>query len=211
MRATPLLALFSLGCPRGPGDGNTVTGVLGGEPFDPATVVFDEYSAGPDDSATSEQQLMLVLADAPEACPLLGPLFHYAWLRCESACSGLLEHQDSWPGAELRVVWVSLVVDQDVEAAYVLASSDGPGLFTATYRSVDLDRLADMDQDGCFAACTEDYNFLLGDQGSASVGDFEVDRYSPDLLEGELDLLFSQGDVKARFEASVCAMGLHGP
>ena len=212
MRALPLLAICLLGCPRDPSDGIVVTGQLGGEAFDPATVVFDQYGAAPDDSAEPElQQLMLVLADAPDACPLLGPLFHLGWLRCESACSGLLAEQALWPAGELRVLWIGLTADQDIEAAYTLARSDGPGSFTASYRRVDLSCLEGLDQDACFAACTEDYAFLVTDQGLASVGDLEIRGYSSQLLEGELDLLFSQGDVQARFEAPACEMGLHGP
>lgn len=212
MRIVPLSLLFLLGCPRGPSDGTTVTGQLEGEVFDPATVVFDVYGASPDDSAAPEQrQLMLVLADAPEACPLLGPLFHYAWLRCESACAGLYANQDLWPSEPMRVLWLSLTEDDALEASYSLASSDGPGLFTAEYRPVDLSRLAELDQAGCYAACTEDYGFLLTGQGRASLGELEISAYSVSSLEGELDVLFSEGEVEARFAAPACDMGLHGP
>jgi hypothetical protein len=212
MRLTLLPPLLLLGCPGGPGDGTTVTGQLEGEIFDPATVVFDAYGASPDDSAAPEQQqLMLVLADAPEACPLLGPLFHYAWLRCESACAGLYANQDLWPAEPLRVLWISLTEDAALESSYTLASSAGPGLFTAEYRPVDLGRLAELDEAGCFAACTEDYGFLFTAQGRASLGDLEISHHSSSVLEGELDVLFSEGEVEARFSAPACDMGLHGP
>jgi len=212
MRAIPFLALTMMGCPSTGSDGTTVIGDLGGEAFNPDTVVFDVYGAGPEDSAApDDQQFMLVFADAPDACPLLGPLFHYWWLRCESACEGLLANQDLWPDGELRMLWVGITVDQDLEDAYTLANDDGPGLFTTTYRPVDLSRLEGLDQTGCFDACTADYGFLLTEQSRANVGDLELRGYSDELLEGELDVLLSEGEVQARFDAPQCDMGLHGP
>ena len=211
MRTAPLLLLTLMACPRGPSDGNYVTGELGGEIFDPDTVVFDSYGRGPQDTADPEQQLMLVLADAPDACSLLEPLFHYWWLRCESTCAGLYAIQDQWPTGELRVLWMGITPEDEVEAAYSLAASDGPGMFTATYRPVDLSVLSDMDEATCFDTCSEDYGFLLTDQGRASIGDLEVTGWNSARLDGSLDLLFSQGDVQADFEAPSCAMGLHGP
>ncbi len=212
MRICPLILAALIGCPRPDGDGTRVTGELGGEAFLPGTVVFDEFGAGPGDTASPEQQeLMLVLADGPEICPLLGPLFHYSWLRCESACEGLYAGQALWPSGELRTVWVDAVVDGEVEAAYQLARDEGPGLFTATYRSFDISPLAELDQQGCFDTCSADYGFLMVEQVVASVGDLEIDAYSIDQLDGELDLLFSPGDVQASFEAPWCPMGLHNP
>jgi hypothetical protein len=212
MRISPLLLLPLLACPRGPDDGNTVTGQLEGEVFDPDTVVFDSYGASPDDSAAPEQrQLMLVLADAPEACALLGPLFHYWWLRCESTCAGLYANQDLWPDEPLRVLWIGLTEDEGLEASYELATSSGPGLFTADYLPVDLSPLQELDEAGCYDACTADYGFLLTGQGRASLGELSINRYGASLLEGELDLLFSEGEVQARFAAPSCDMGLHGP
>jgi hypothetical protein len=212
MRTLSLLATLLIGCPGGAGDGNIVTGDLSGEGFDAATLVFDEYGAAPDDSAAPEQQqLMLVLADEPEVCPLLGPLFHYKWLRCESTCAGLLEHQDLWPSDTLRVLWVEITVDEQLEGLYELSNAGGPGLFSADYRPVDLSVLEGMDQEACYTACTEDFGFLLTEQGSASLGELELDGLDDDVLEGELDVLFSAGDVQAIFDAPRCEMGLHGP
>ncbi len=212
MRATLLLALLLTACPHPDSDGTTVTGELGGESFDPTTVAFDVYGAGPEDSADPERdQYMVVFADSADLCPLLGPLFHYWWLRCESTCSGLYANQEAWPSGEVRMVWVGFTVDEDVEDVYTLASRDGPGSFTADYRPVDLSALAELDQQGCFDACTADYTFLLGDSGAASVGDLEISSVGSNRLEGDLDLLFSQGEIEARFTAEQCDMGLHGP
>ena len=208
--AAPTLLLFLLACTPRESDGITVTGDLGGQAFNPGTVVFDELGAGPYDTAGPEdQQIVVVLADADDVCPLLGPLYHYWWSRCESACNGLFEPQDLWPADELRVLWVGITVDEVLEDTYTLAASDSPGMFSANYRPVDLSLLADHDAASCFEACTENYGFLLTDQGRANTGDLELTGYDVDILEGSFDVLLSQGEVSASFDAPLCEMGLH--
>lgn len=208
----PLLCTFALGCPGGEPTGTYIAGELEGERFEPATVVFDLFGPAPEDSAAPEPPMLgLVLTDAPEACPLLGPLFHYAWLRCESACEGLLAQEALWPEGELRALWLIATAEEEIEADYALAGTTAPGRFTATYRAVELSRLAGMDQVGCYEACVADYAFLMVDQGAANLGELTVDGVTDDLLEGELDLLFPQGEVEGRFAAPVCGMGLHAP
>jgi hypothetical protein len=210
--ASALLFALAWSCSGRGGDGTRVSGDLDGEIFDPATVVFDDYGPGPGDSGIVDPaQLALVLADAPEVCPLLGPLFHYWWLRCESTCEGLYAQQALWPEEPLRVLWLVAVADGELEGDYQLSAAGGPGLFSASYRPVDLSRLEGMDQAACYEACVEDYGFLLVDQGAASLGDLSVEGHGAELLEGSFDLLFSQGSVEAVFEAPRCDMGLHGP
>ena len=204
------LLTFLLACTPRESDGITVSGELGGSIFDPDTVVFDELGAGPYDTAGPEdQQLVIALADAEGVCPLLGPLYHYWWLRCESACTGLFEQQELWPDDVLRVLWVGVTVEETLETTYTLGASDSPGVFTASYRPVDLSLLAEHDAKSCYDACTDDYGFLLTDQGRANTGDLELTGLDGDILSGSFDVLLSEGQVDASFDAPRCEMGLH--
>ncbi len=204
------LSLLLLGCGPREDDGVTVRGMLGGAVFDPDTVVFQELGAGPYDTAAPEhRQFVMALADAEDACPLMGPLYHYGYLRCESACTGFFEQQELWPSSELRVLWLVVTVDEQLEASYGLATSDDPGAFTANYRPVDFGLLQGHDATSCYEACTADYGFLLTDQARANTGELELTGYDDEVLSGSFDLLFSEGEVEALFDAPVCEMGAH--
>jgi hypothetical protein len=201
--------LLLAACSRPSGE-NTVSGELGGLAFVPATVVFDELSAGPGDSGPpDEHRALLALADAAAVCPLLGPLQHLDWQRCESACAGLFEEQALWPSGVLRLVWIGLTEGEALLGDYPLAPSDRAGCFTARYRPVDLTRLTD--EDACFASCSEDHEFLLSDEGEASLGTIELTAWSAEELAGTLDVLLPQGELEGAFSAEPCEMGAHEP
>ncbi len=214
MRTLSLLSALVLGACNGGGDSDDidVSGELAGLPFEPPTVVFDRYGPGPQDTAAPDPaQLGLVLADGEELCPLLGALFHYTWLRCESACAGLYAQQALWPEGDLRVLWVELTAEDGFEGTYALSAAGGPGLFSADYRLLDLEALAELDEAGCLKTCQADYGFLQVDQGAANFGEVIIEAHGDDALEGRLDLLFDQGSAEAEFVAPRCDMGMHAP
>jgi hypothetical protein len=204
-----LVPLLALACNPGEVTDNAVVGTLAGREFTPATVVFDEVGPAPGDTAApAEHQVEVALADSADACPLLGALYHLAWVRCESACNGLFAEQARWPGGELRVVWLGITAGESATGHYDMAMSDSPGAFSARYRPVDLSRLAGLDAKTCLTACAEDPNFLWTDPDQGQWGEMEVEAWEEDALEGTVDLLFSVGELQGTFEASRCAMGL---
>ena len=209
MRPLPLLALSALACNPEEPPSDVLTGTLDGQAFAAGTVVFDELGPAPGDTAPpSERQAEVVLVDAAGACPLLGPLYHLAWLRCESACTGLIAEQAAWPDGELRTLWLGVTAGESATGHYDLAMSDGPGVFTARYRAADLSRLAGLDAQSCLAACTEDHDFLWTASDGGQWGELEVGTWDETALVGSVDLLLSTGELAGTFEAGPCAMGL---
>ncbi len=193
--------LFMVGCPGRGEDGPG--GSSGGDlDLQLRTVVFDEGQA---DSGAGGGPLLLALADGDEACSLLAAVWSVGWVRCESGCQGLFDNQDAWPAGELRLLWLELFPDGQVEGHYDAGTTDAPGTFAGRYLQLDLGRLGD--QDGCFDSCLEDPSFLFTADSRSYSGDLEVESYAADLLQGSYDLIVTEGDSEGSFSAEPCALG----
>lgn len=210
MRLHPLFALPALACNPDEPPVELLRGSLGGRAFAARTVVFDEVGPAPGDTAEpTERTAQVVLVDSAGACPLLEPLYHLAWLRCESACEGLFAEQEAWPAGPMRTLWIGVTAGASATGYYEFALNESPGVFTARYRAVDLSPLMGLDAKTCLTACTEDHDFLWTATDDGQWGELQVETWGEAALEGSLNLLLSAGELEGAFAASRCEMGLY--